>query len=399
MRLRIGYNFPHYKWSWQPFTRMSRSEWRPWSGLRSAVGWQRCCLGKGAWARVRMAVVYVWGVVWGVGAVTFPLWLIGDVLSLVGSSRRRPGRVLGRMGRAVDDADRAVGRKVAEAEAELTSMAVPGRTAVPWRRDLLRKWYLAERGLWWFSLFVAGTALVPVAASAILVLMVDQHSRMAVEVVLPSYPLLVVGFALIRTDRIAGRRGRSEAYLRWVAVDTVIACGRRHTERTIATTRGLVEQAELLKTALVAHAHFAYGPSTFICGESTSEAFRAGEAVQDKVRAVLRGDAGVDEVAGEVVRLLEALDAGDPLRLLPAGVTPTPGPRPVPGTLPMRSIALYALAVAAGIATIATLAAVGVDPRAVDVAAAALTPALALPPVLALRRPAGAPAGAPSSGP
>lgn len=92
-------------------------------------------------------------------------------------------------------------------------MGVPRPAVFPWRKELLREWHLADRGLGWASLFVAIVVLVPVAASVVLVLMADHHSRMVVETVLPSYVLLFVGYALIRLDRVAGQRGRSEAYL------------------------------------------------------------------------------------------------------------------------------------------------------------------------------------------
>jgi hypothetical protein len=292
-------------------------------------------------------------------------------------------------------ADRVVDREVTEAESGSTAMALPVPAAPVWRKEMLREWHLTDRGLWWASLFIAGVVLVPVAASVVLVLMVDHHSRMAAETVPPSYSPLVVGFALTRMDRIAGQRGRSQAYLRQVAVDTVIACNRRHTAPTTATTRHLIEQVELLGVVLVSHAHFAYGAGPFRQTELTAEASRAGDAIEDKLNAVLRGDAGVGEVATEILRLLEALDVGDPLHLLPAGVSPTSRPRPVPGTPPIRAIAAYGLAVALGIGTIAVSARIGVDSRAVDLAAAALAPALALPPLLAFRRAAGAPASAP----
>lgn len=172
-----------------------------------------------------------------------------------------------------------------------------------------------------------------------------------------------------------------------MALQTVIACERRHADPTTAANGRLIGQVELLGAVLVTHAHFAHGAGPFRRVELTSEASRAGEAVEDTLSAFLRGDADVDVVATEVLRLLGALDLQRPLNLLPAGVTPTPRPRLVPGIPPIRAIALYGLAVALGIGTVATMAWAGVDPRAVDLAAAVVAPALAVPPVLAFRRP------------
>lgn len=302
--------------------------------------------------------------------------------------KRHPGKWMARSVRARRAAEREADSQIHQADTALSDL----RLAVPqpsvWRRDLQQGWYLATKGLRWAGLLLFAIAVVPTLSWSLLGYYFTAENRpyAAAYSVLPSMTLMFMCFFLLRLDDVTSQRGRPEEYVRWLAVNTVIACGAHANRPSTSTIRQVDRQVQLLAHALTMNARFTYTADPVRRESRISEATRAGNLLSDRLEAIQCGQGNIADIAADVLHILQALDRIEPLRLVPDGVSPSNRSHSTASTPVIRNAAAYAAAIFLAVGTIAALSASGVDSQAVGFAVLALAPALTLPPFFSLGR-------------